>query len=362
MKRASICSVLGSAIVLTGVGCGSADPPAAPQTGAKEEALAAANARGFNARGFNARGFNGRAFNARGFNGLSYNGRAFNGAGHGLGFHGAGASGLSFSGYKLVARRSELALWNGRANPQKLSLEALGGSVQMTARHPSDPTMDVSVRLSGPTRLPGSGEPIYSYLLEVFDPLGAEWVAAFIDDEGSPHRAIPLNGRWNIAPEDLGLPGGGDFVPDGEAITFAVREYTLAKCVELGYRPWVVGGMHQACVRAMRADYCGDGRSFTRDGTMIDLFDSRMILVPEVAPPHPGSSWEDEAEWTPYGASCLSAERIQDWAEGESPEPSCGGRPLSELYSPSCNAVNGAGRAIWSDELIRTRHEAPAAP
>ena len=30
---------------------------------------------------------------------------------------------------------------------------------------------------------------------------------------------------------------------------------------------------HQACIRAAAADYCANGTSFTKDGTLIDIYD-----------------------------------------------------------------------------------------
>jgi hypothetical protein len=46
-----------------------------------------------------------------------------------------------------------------------------------------------------------------------------------------------------------------------------------------------------------RADYCGDGRSFTRNGTAINLYDRIGIQSPE---PSPDMSFE--AAWGPDGA------------------------------------------------------------
>ena len=37
--------------------------------------------------------------------------------------------------------------------------------------------------------------------------------------------------------------------------------------------------LHQACTRAARADYCGDGRAFTRDRSLIDMFDGHDFNV-----------------------------------------------------------------------------------
>lgn len=54
-----------------------------------------------------------------------------------------------------------------------------------------------------------------------------------------------------------------------------------------------------SCVRAVRADYCGNGVSYTVDGTQIDLY-----KIPP--PPHtPVASFVLEAWWKPTGAVCV---------------------------------------------------------
>jgi hypothetical protein len=50
--------------------------------------------------------------------------------------------------------------------------------------------------------------------------------------------------------------------------------------VRVGYKPWKMAAdgrsmwdYHQACTRLIRADYCGDGVSRTRDGVEIEIVD-----------------------------------------------------------------------------------------
>lgn len=109
----------------------------------------------------------------------------------------------------------------------------------------------------------------------------------------------------------------GVFVPgvwDGRAAhhasdtmaSFSCVSGAIAKCVLWGYDPERVGaGLHQACTRMVRADYCGTGESFTRDGTSIDLFDTRGI---QRAANEPGFSFE--AGWSEKGAVCVSRPRL----------------------------------------------------
>ena len=136
-----------------------------------------------------------------------------------------------------------------------------------------------------------------------------------IDDEGAPIAAIPLEGAWNYGE---GVPGGGEHVPDPFVFTFACQRYVLAKCVEAGYKPWQgviacpggvcdvvsLAGHHQACTRMMRADYCGDGTSYTFDGTLVNFYDDVGVRMDS-------ETWDLEAEWAPDGALCLDSQRIQ---------------------------------------------------
>ena len=73
-----------------------------------------------------------------------------------------------------------------------------------------------------------------------------------------------------------------------------------AKCVRFGYLPWRDYGTRQlfnACIRMMRADYCGDGQATTRDGTLIDIYDDLgMQKLDEI------SACAFEAGWTADGA------------------------------------------------------------
>lgn len=69
------------------------------------------------------------------------------------------------------------------------------------------------------------------------------------------------------------------------------------KCDTLGYR---AGAVHTACIRALRADFCGDGTSHTIEGVTIDIYDPLGIQ-------RSATLLEDvEAEWGESGATCVS--------------------------------------------------------
>ena len=136
-----------------------------------------------------------------------------------------------------------------------------------------------------------------------------------VDEDGAPILAIPLAGRWNYGE---GVEGGGDWLDDPASFTFACEGYVLAKCVVAGYKPWrqmrvcsagsgcettTIASYHQACTRALRADYFGDGTAHTVDGTLINMYDGLGIRLDS-------EPWPIEAEWTEHGAVCVSQTRI----------------------------------------------------
>jgi ADYC domain-containing protein len=123
-----------------------------------------------------------------------------------------------------------------------------------------------------------------------------------------PVASVPLQGRWNYS---LGISGSASYAYQPNGTTFACQGYALEKCaVPLHYKPWVPGrgDLHRACVKMLRADYCGDG-THTQNGTPVHASDDVVIN------PWPSTSavpaWKLEALWTPNGAACISAERLQ---------------------------------------------------
>ena len=82
------------------------------------------------------------------------------------------------------------------------------------------------------------------------------------------------------------------------------------KCVRFGYLPWGGAGalaLYNACVRMMRADYCGDGEPHTRAGTPIEIYDNTGSEGNE-----PAAGMELEAVWGPQGAVCVHHVRIPE--------------------------------------------------
>jgi ADYC domain-containing protein len=121
----------------------------------------------------------------------------------------------------------------------------------------------------------------------------------------------------------LGFPLAGRSDPDGRFLETDPGVFELVctsgaqgKCVRFGYHPWETTAdgtpmreHYNACVRMVRADYCGDGRSWTRDGTIIDMWDDLGIQKPDTFS-DPGFSFE--AGWKADGAVCVARTRIPE--------------------------------------------------
>jgi hypothetical protein len=121
-------------------------------------------------------------------------------------------------------------------------------------------------------------------------------------------QAVVLSGTWDFS--------DGKKRVDAEGATFACVGSAIAKCVMLmGYKPWkkaalLSGGaavtfdeLHQTCVRAVRADYCGDGESMTRAGERVNFYDRVGIM-------RDGEDWPLEAQWGLGGALCINTTRL----------------------------------------------------
>ena len=89
-----------------------------------------------------------------------------------------------------------------------------------------------------------------------------------------------------------------------DTIYFGCISGAVGKAGMWGYAPSEVGEeVHQAATRAVRADYCGDGNSWTLTGTQLRIWDPWQINVFG-----PGNS-PTEAMWGTEGAECLMIPR-----------------------------------------------------
>lgn len=85
-----------------------------------------------------------------------------------------------------------------------------------------------------------------------------------------------------------------------------------AKCISLGYE----GDLRDACVRAIHADFCGDGVSLTAPGILIDIHDVEGVVSDT-------NDWAVEAEWTAAGAACISSNAATRFSQVAHASPAC---------------------------------------
>jgi ADYC domain len=162
----------------------------------------------------------------------------------------------------------------------------------------------LTARIDGyrPDPIDPSGETVL-YALSTPDPAApGGWRELCRPAPDGTRAGFPLAGAWTATGEHVAA----------EPSTFVLTctSGAIGKCVRAGYRPWrgpEMWDLHQACVRLFRADYCGDGRGHTRDGTRIDLYDRLGVQEDE-----PGPGMRFEAAWGPAGAACVARPRVPD--------------------------------------------------
>jgi hypothetical protein len=231
------------------------------------------NGTSLNGTSLNGTSLNGTSLNGTSLNGTSLNGTSLNGTSlNGTSLNGTSLNGTSLNGADLVG-----SIWAGSLS----SGEA------------------ISLRLDSFTQLGGANADVSAYGVSYETQSGWEPLCG-LDANAQPVLAIPMMGTWNY---QQGVAGGGSFTASSTSFTFACRTTAIAKCVELGYKPWhnVAGTSTSlqdhlvACTRALRADYCGDGTPHTVTGTSINIYDAVDVQADT-------ESWAVEAEWTASGA------------------------------------------------------------
>ena len=138
-----------------------------------------------------------------------------------------------------------------------------------------------------------------------------------VDSSGQPAGELC---QPDVRGERWGFPLRGQWDSEGQRIsndhfTLVCADGAQGKCVRFGYKPWKsINGAslepyYQACIRLVRADYCG-GHGTTRNGMLIDLYDSLGINSPAA---DPGTDrLRFEAAWNADGAVCVAHTRVPE--------------------------------------------------
>jgi hypothetical protein len=166
-----------------------------------------------------------------------------------------------------------LRLEQGRLVAPGLGQEGLVGTVLQGTSSDGQP---VEVALCSAE--PDAGDSaLVRYRIELWEAERATWKDPCIATHLAPMpRALAVQGVWARSGARHEVPG---------KFTFACENGAIAKCIDWGYKPWEAKDghsleeLHQACTRMARADYCGDGRSRTREDTPIDVYDGLGVLT-----------------------------------------------------------------------------------
>jgi len=156
-----------------------------------------------------------------------------------------------------------------------------------------------------------SGQPTYLFFWDDGSGEGAESTCT-IPGQASEMSAVVYPGI------DIDESSGA-MHEDPELLTIACTAGAVGKAGLWGYRPddlvanYGPDGvaLFEASVRMVRADYCGDGQSWTSPGTPVVVEDNLGTNAPLPSVWLPGQSIpQDEAVWDRSGAVCLAATRV----------------------------------------------------
>jgi hypothetical protein len=160
--------------------------------------------------------------------------------------------------------------------------------------------------------------------------------------EGFTCAQDPETGEHSVVLfQDLDVdPDDGTHFARPSTIYFGCLSGAVGKAAVWGYSPWDTDDdMHQTATRAARADFCGDGTSYTVQGTPLQLGD--VLHVHEFFDPDKAT----EAMWGPDGAQCLLSPRL-----GQDPRDiDCGGTTL-----PDCAIADDIQE--WPSALLWTKN------
>jgi hypothetical protein len=129
-------------------------------------------------------------------------------------------------------------------------------------------------------------------------------------DPGGDRRAVAYAGFFDETRR---------YVADPTRFSLSCVSGVEAKCLRWGYLPWrrapntgaSLAPFYEACIHMARADYCGDDRPSTRNGTLIDVYD--RVGVQQRSPGMTDLAFE--AGWTERGAVCVHHTRIPEQLE-----------------------------------------------
>jgi hypothetical protein len=291
---------------LAAAGC-VAEPIGDPEEGSAVEEIQIDNGKSLNGISVNGTTLNGKSLNGKSLNGISLNG---------ISLSGASLTGVSVSNTQLRGTKSGATV----SGAQLVGATMTG---QMTDSSPVDLRIDASTTLAAPNT------DVRVYTISYNTTAGWQPLCT---DPTLGNQAILFPGTWNLTTVK--------HQADANLFTVACRGATFAKCEELGYKgDSLIDTYLETCIRALRADYCGDGVTHTVDGTLINIYDKLNIQADTLA-------WSLESNWTPDGAVCINKGRIAT-SLVEPAVPAC----MASRAKVPCPAIGWPGAVLIRTEV-----------
>jgi hypothetical protein len=313
------------------------------------------SAQGFSAQGFSAQGFSAQGFSAQGFSAQGFSAQGFSAQGFSAqGFSAQGFSAQGFSAQGFSAQGTAL-LGNDVVMSDLKGVDI--GSVDVRGTTSDSGVVAIELTQSA-TMSTGSGTYISvgggsavghfatAHLVDAFGNPAEDldlYIAGEMRDPlaNEQHRAenqanddiqlyevfyyLASSGQWaSLCPfHDLTGATTAMAIPEDPAnpnkfIFACTATGVAAKCAHIwGYRPWHHNDtswvfddgindwveqsfdqkpFYDMCKTAARAGYCQDRQSFTRNGTFVDLFDTRQLVWPN-AIENPLSAENPNSQW-----------------------------------------------------------------
>jgi hypothetical protein len=239
--------------------------------------------------------------------------------------------GATLAGVSTMGRtQAGAVLTAGAAAAPPLTGAGVVGST-WTAMASTGAQVTLRIDAAQPGTAPSSEQWLYSVVYQS----SSGWTPLCgLDDAGQPLQALPVAGVWSAIVGD-----SARYAASTSRFTFACRGKTIAKCVELGYKPYQGHGPQLAsCVRMLRGDYCGTGVGHTAEGATLSFYDNAGVHADR-------SSRRVEAEWTPSGARCVHSDNSARYELARSRDPNC----VKRLNTTSCGASFANGAVLISE-------------
>jgi hypothetical protein len=176
--------------------------------------------------------------------------------------------------------------------------------------------------------------------------------SGILDPDQAHHRGVTIvRGFWDATAAWHDEPGALTLSCDAKSNTPAVQQFeesdgAITKCVRTFHLdPQALSDAFQACVRMVRADYCGDGMPHTFLGTEVGVSTPHdPMTVPECT-----QHGCFEASWSKNGAVCVARTR---WSG-----PGMGLDACQSQFSPAGPTASMACRGNPAEGIVFSRSE-----